>query len=225
MKRLSAVVSSILLFPPLAWTADFAVKKEAKAVPDAVAAEIRDSLNPESVQILSGEETVLELWFRKSVPLKSKPESPAKALDSVAQATLLGIVSVPADRRDYRDDSLPEGVYTVRFALQPQDGDHSGTSDFPYFAVLIPIGDDKTVDGITGYRQLVDASRKETSSEHPVILSLRPVAEPKAELPALTEPVTDHRCVQVQTHAAAGDAAGDSQILTFELVFEGLGDF
>ncbi len=127
-----------LLLANASTAADLALKVADKEPPKELDASIRSRLQTKAVQLLDGEKPVYEFWFSAELPLQSKPASVGKALDSLKQASLLGAVAVSRDRRDYRDDELHAGVYTMRFALQPQDGNHLGTSEFNYFAVLTP---------------------------------------------------------------------------------------
>ena len=200
--------------------ADLAVKVADKEPPKELDASIRAKLQPKAVQLLDGEKPVYEFWFSAELPLQSKPASAAKALDALKQATLLGAVAVARDQRDYRDDELHAGVYTMRFALQPQDGNHLGTSEFNYFAVLTPAKIDNKLDGISDYKALVKASSKETSTDHPVILSLRPASSDQGDAPQLNSPAPEHKSVRVKVPAKAGD---EKVSISFEVVYEGKG--
>jgi len=165
----------------------------------------------------------MEFWFRSPVPVKAKPASLAKCLDAIRQPTLIGVVQVHQELRDYRDDELYEGVHTIRFGLQPEDGNHLGTSEFSYFAVLIPTKLDCELDGIGTYKKLTKKSSQETSSEHPMIMSLRPVKSADGELPSLHEPAPDHKSVRIKLPAKTAD--GSKTEIVFELVYEGMGEF
>lgn len=188
--------------------------------PKALDAAISATLQKKSIQLLDGDKQVFEFWFVSELPLASKPASVAKALDSVKQAALLGAVSVPKAMKDYRDDELAAGVYTVRFALQPQDGNHLGTAEFSYFAVLVPAKLDTKPDGLADFKALTKASSKETATDHPVILSLRPASSADGELPKLNDPAPEHKSVRVRVPASAG---GEKTSLVFEVVYEGKG--
>jgi hypothetical protein len=162
---------------------------------------IQQLLQPKAVQLLDGDQPLFQFWLVK--------ELPGTKLDALKPATLLGAVAVSKSQRDYRDDELPAGVYTMRFAPQPQDGNHLGSSDFVTFAVLTPAKTDTKPDGITDYKSLVKASSKETSSDHPVILSLRPT---KGDAVELVEPAPEHKSVRVKVGS-----------ISFEIVYEGKG--
>jgi hypothetical protein len=108
----------------------------------------------------------------------------------------------------------------MRFALQPQDGNHLGSAEFLYFAVLVPAKLDTKPDGIADYKALVKASSKETATDHPVILSLRPPSSTDGDVPKLCEPAAEHKSVRVKIPAKLGD---EKTALVFEVVYEGKG--
>jgi hypothetical protein len=221
MKKLSWFLVLLVQLANGANAADFSLKVVDKEPPGGVDAAIRSQLQPKAVQLLEGGKPVFEFWLRAEIPVQSKPASAAKSLDTVRQATLIGAVSVASSQRDYRDDELAVGVYTMRFVLQPQDGNHLGTSEFSYFAALTPANVDTKLDGITDYKALVKASSKETATDHPVILSLRPASSDEGELPRLNDPVPDHKSVRIKVPAKAGDSEKTSVV--FEVVYKGKG--
>jgi hypothetical protein len=202
--------------------ADLTLKVPDKGPPNELGATIREQLQSKSVQLLEGDTVAAEFWLSAAIPLQSKPASLDKALGAVKQATLLGAISVAKGRRDYRDDDIAAGVYTMRFALQPQDGNHLGTSEFDYFAVLTPAKVDDKLDGIADYKALVKASRQETSTDHPVIISLRPASSEQGEFPSLNEPAPEHKSVRLKVPARIAGSE-EKASLVFELVYEGKG--
>jgi len=212
---------AIALLLHLGWpslAAELTLKTTSKEPPKELDAAIRAKLQTKAVQLLDGDKPAYEFWFSSEIPIQSKPASTAKALDSVKEATLLGAVSIPTTRRDYRDDELPAGIYTMRFVLQPQDGDHLGTAEYLYFAVLVSSKLDTKPDGITDFKPLVKASAKSGSGDHPVILSLRPASSEASETPTVNEPAPEHKSVRVKVPAKAGE---EKISLPFEVVYEG----
>lgn len=217
---ISALLLGTLLALP-ATAADLTLATTEKSPPEGVAGEISAVLEATAIQLKNGEEPEIEIWLRKETPLKDTPEEPRTAMKAIAQGTLLGVMAVHKDRRDYRDDDIAEGVYTMRFALQPQNGDHLGTSVYPYYALLIPVAHDTSLDGIEGYDAVTEASSEDTATEHPVIVSLRPADADDASEPKLTEPADDHKAVQVSLPATLPE--GEKTSLSIEVVYKGLG--
>jgi hypothetical protein len=206
----------LLMTARVVCAADLTLKTADLPPPREIDPAIQKLLQPKAIQLVEGDQPAFQFWLVNDLPLQSKPG--AKPLDAVKQATLLGVVSVPKALRDYRDDEIAAGVYTMRFALQPQDGNHLGSSEFLYFAALTPAKLDTKPDGITDYKSLVKVSSKETSTDHPVILSLRPTGS--GDSPQLVEPAPEHKSVRVKVPATAG---GEKTSLAFEIVYEGKG--
>lgn len=187
-----------------------------------VAPDIQKVLGAETVQLHGEAGPVYEVVLCQSIALKGAPEELRTAMKQVAQGTLLGVMVVHKDERDYRDDTLEAGVYTMRFALQPQDGDHLGSAEYPYFALLIPAAGDTKVDGIMGYDHVTEASKEDTATEHPVVISLRPGDVTEKKAPEIREPLDEHKSVLLTLPATLPD--GQKTLLSFELVYEGMGE-
>jgi len=206
------------------WTnaADFTVKVVDKPAPKEISEPIRAVLQSKAVQLLDGDKPALEIWLRTELPLKSKPAAPNEALNAVPETTLVGAVVVSAaDLHDYKNNDIPKGIYTARFALQPSDGDHLGTTEFTTFVALIAADTDKELTGINQFKPMVKASGKLTSSGHPVVVSLRPIA-PEGDAPKITEPVPEHKAVRL-TVPGKVNGSGDKADVAFELVYRGTG--
>ncbi len=203
-----------------ATAADLTLKLSDKQPPAEVSEPIKKVLQAKAIQLLNGDKPVFEFWWRKDVPIKAKPESAAKSLETLDEITLLGVAVVGEGQRDYKDNEIAPGTYTMRFGLQPQDGDHLGTSEFPFFAVLIPTKTDTDVASIKTYKAMVKGSGKGTATGHPIVLSLRPSSDANGSTPTLTSPAANHKAVRL---TVPGKAPGSDKPvnLVFELVYEG----
>ena len=213
------LLATLVLCTGVATAADLTLKVTDKAPPSEVAESIRSLLQPKAIQLVEGDKAVIELWLAKELTLQSKPSSPATALDALKQTTILGAASFASPRRDYREDEIAKGVYTLRFAHQQQDGNHLGTAEFTYFGVLVPAKLDAGPDAIKDYKQLVNTSSKETSTDHPMVISLRPVSSTEGELPKITEPAPEHKAVRVKIPGKGADTSP----VVFDIVYEGKG--
>jgi hypothetical protein len=199
--------------------ADFTLKMADKPAPE-VSESIRAVLHPKAIQLVQGDKPALEIWLRQEVPLKSKPASANDALAAISETALIAAVAVNgASLRDYKDNEVPKGTYTARFALQPKDGDHLGTAEFDAFLVLTAVQNDKELSGLNTFKTLTKASGKSTTSGHPIVVSLRPAAA-DGTLPRLTEPAAEHKALRLNLPAQAG---GDKTEIVFDLVFQGHG--
>jgi hypothetical protein len=188
-----------------------------KPPPKEIAESIRPTLDAKAYTLLVDQKPALDIWLRQEVPLKSPDEK--EPLASIGETTLVGAVSVQGSVTDYKGNDVPKGTYTARFELQPQDGDHLGTAEFPYFVVLTPAEADKELKGLNTFKSLTKASGKATSSGHPVVLSLRPAAA-DAKTPQLDEPAADHKAIRLKLN---GKAEGGEKPIVFDLVYQGKG--
>ena len=91
----------------------------------------------------------------------------------IPEGTLVGAIEFPAKFTDYRKQELPAGVYTLRFAVQPDIGDHTGTTPHPEFCLICPAEEDKTVEEIEK-KKLIELSSKVNEGRHPAVLLLWP---------------------------------------------------
>jgi len=213
------LLATLVLCTCAASAAALTLKVADKAPPTEINESIRSLLQPKAVQLLEGDKPVIELWLVKELNLQSKSSSPATALDALKQTTVLGAASFASPRRDYREDEIAKGVYTVRFAHQQQDGNHLGTAEFTCFAVLVPAKLDAGPDAIKDYKQLVNTSSKETSTDHPMVISLRPVNSAEGEFPKLATPAPEHKSVRVKIPGKGADTAP----VIFDIIYEGKG--
>ncbi len=220
---LAAFITLAITFPFSA-RAEYSLKTTEKSPPESFSKAIRDTLQPNSIQVLNDGNLVFEFWFRQAIPLKTAPESLAKSMDAIRETTLCGVAIVHKAPPDYRDNPFLQGPMTLRFSLQPQDGNHLGSAEFPYFMTLIPVAYDKEPDGITRYKQMIKASGRDTATDHPIIFSLRPVATAEEGLPKLTQPAPEHKSVRIQVPGKVRNT-DQSAPVAFDLVIEGKGHF
>jgi hypothetical protein len=189
LRSLGGVVGVLLVATLSLRAADnpYSIKTvDKKSAPTEVQEPIRKLLADRCVQLLDAKGEVLaELWFRKDVPAKATDAQIKNGLTyrEVPETTLFGAIRFPKQITDYRKQKIPAGVYTLRLANQPMDGDHMGTAPYSEFLLLSPAADDKTPDTMEP-KALHEMSGKTTSS-HPGVLLLFPgkgaAAQPKLE--------------------------------------------
>jgi hypothetical protein len=211
----TALAFGLTLF---AQAAEFEVKTADTPAPKELGESIRAVLDPKAIQLVQEGKPLVEIWLRREVPLKN----PAAKLDSLAETTLVGAVAVRGGGlTDYKNNEVPQGIFTARFLLQPQDGDHLGTAEFNYFVALIGAETDKELTGLDKFRPVTKASGKLTPSGHPLIISLRPASGAAGNTPLLTEPASEHKAIRL---SLSGKAPGGEKVdLPLDLVYEGHG--
>ena len=203
---------------------DFTLKVEDKEVPKEIDDEVKAELAPKVHQISGEGEPFFEFWFAKSVKLESIQETTKDSLDKMDQITLLGVLVVHdnEERYDFREDPIDPGIYVMRMALQPKDGNHMGTSPFDTFALLIPVDRDAEARVVDYAEDAVDIASEHTIAEHPPILSLQPREEADGEFPRLT--YEEEHEWHFLTILLPATAEGKEAQLPLNLVFEGIGE-
>jgi hypothetical protein len=185
--------------------------------PKELAEPVRALLAERSLQFLDGKGEVLaELWVRKEVPAKATEAQVKGGLTyrEVPETTLLGAVRFPKPISDYRKQKVPAGVYTLRLAIQPMDGDHMGTAPYNEFLLASPAVDDKST-GPLEPKALQEMSAKVTNS-HPAVFLLFPARD--AGEPRAVDKGDGHWILQYKQDV---DAAGKKAALGVGLVLVG----
>ena len=83
--------------------------------------------------------TTLDFWFVTSLPLQA---GGAPSWQQTEEGTIVGAVRVSAVYRDIRGRTIKPGTYTLRYGIQPANGDHLGVSPFREFLLLSPAAAD-----------------------------------------------------------------------------------
>jgi hypothetical protein len=142
--------------------------------PQAIAAEIRTALISEGHRIRDKEgHTIADIWLRKGVPGSEKPEGPRGAIQFpfLADGELIGVLQFATERHDYREQPIAKGVYTMRYGLQPVNGDHLGVSTYRDYSLLLPASKDQSL-ALLRRKQLEERSAESAGTSHPAIFLL-----------------------------------------------------
>ena len=153
----------------------YTAKIEKVPAPEKVAAPIRKVLDEQALVVRDGESVVMRIWFRREIPVRATEEQITNGLTyhEIPEGTLVGVLEFPAKFTDFRKQELPAGVYTLRFAVQPDIGDHTGTAPHPEFCLICRAEDDRSVEEIEKMK-LIEISSKVNEGRHPAVLLLWP---------------------------------------------------
>lgn len=167
-----------------ALAADFTVEA-AGAPPQELAPAVRSVLAETGVRAVVGA-TDLTVWLRREPPLAETPSTAlGRAFKTLAEGDLVGVLRLAAPWTDYRGRTVSPGLYTLRTALRPEDGYHMGVSEYRDFLLLLPAAEDTDPGRTWTYDEMVEASRRSSTSSHPAVLALFPVGT--VETPTATE--------------------------------------
>lgn len=212
-------------FASLAAGAEALTAKIVDAEPPAeVAAELRDTLSNKALQLSGPDGVVVEFWFRKEIQLNKKPSGSEEALNAMPEVSFVGVAKYAKEQKDFRDDPIDPGVYTMRAALQLNDGNHLGTSPTPNFFLLLPVAYDKDLKSIATPKKMHDVSRSDSEADHPWCINLQPTPDDKAagDFPTTGEVNGEWQLVYVKLPAVV-EGSGEKTDITFGMVYEGHG--
>jgi hypothetical protein len=196
------LIALVALF--LYQSADLASARHSDPLPPEIAAAVSARLAPGGIRATVGANT-LTFWWVKQLPLKSADASGAKApaaWSDVQEGTLAGAVKIEKDFRDVRGRVIKAGTYTLRYGLQPTNGDHLGVSPFREFLLLSPAAVD-TDPAAKGHDEAVDLSKQTIGGSHPAVWSIDPPSATEATLSVHTTDL-GHKALIMEVPAAGG---------------------
>jgi len=162
----------------------YKLEKAAAPPPAALSAAVRDTLSPEVLRVMGPRGPVCEVWLRKTLPAAAPTDEADVKMVRLAEGTLVGALRLPGDTRDFRQQIIHAGVYTLRYIWQPVTADHLGLAEQRDFLLVAPATIDTNPAGIT-HDETVNLSLKVTNTKHPSVWSLAPLAASAGALPAI----------------------------------------
>ncbi|HUQ89181.1 MAG TPA: hypothetical protein VM096_16600 [Vicinamibacterales bacterium] len=108
----------------------------------------------------------LDIWLAQAIASDG-------GWSGVESGTLVGAMRVTGAFKEIRGKVVAPGVYTLRYGLQPQNGDHLGISTYRDFLVLSPASAD-TDPKVLGFDGVVALSKQVIGTSHPAALSIDP---------------------------------------------------
>jgi hypothetical protein len=171
--RLSWFIAAFLSTPAVAQDS-YKLEAVKQAPPATLSAAIRGTLGDEAYRVVDGQgKTYAEIWLRRAVPGTEKPSGPKGAVQFpfLHEGELLGALRFTGEGHDYRDQTIAQGVYTLRYGLQPVNGDHLGVSTYRDYMLLLPAAKDTDLASIP-QKALEERSAQSAGTSHPAVLLL-----------------------------------------------------
>lgn len=204
MKLRFIALTAVLLCSIAAFDAKAASYKleTVSTAPEGLSASLQAVLQTHGYKVVNEQGTAwCEVWIRKEIANLGKPASPDAKYPALHLGQLLGVMKFGAAGADYRGQAIKPGLYTLRYCLILQDGNHLGASPILDFVLLIPAADDtKDADAVMSTDEVVALSRKAAGTNHPAIISLTSPPEP-ANSPALEKDDLDHWVLKVKSQS------------------------
>lgn len=216
--RKLAIVSVIFLIPTFV-LADGDKLDSVGAFSDAAAsASVKAALElaGHKISLADGSE-VCQIWLRKMLPAGGKGDAQGALFSQIGGSTLVGVIVFPNKTTDYRGQVIKPGAYTLRYALQPADGNHLGIAPSRDFLLMVPLSLDQDADAQFKFEDLVKMSAKAAGTNHPAGLSMVTV-EGQKTFPSAIQDDTNHTVFVTKMKDAS-----DKEI-AFGLIVKGVAD-
>ena len=170
-------------------TADAAFKIASETIPppQELPGPVREAISPNAMVVINAKGAYCEVWLRKSVPTVEAPDKSIGVMfGQIKPGTLVGAIKFESRAEDYRSQPIQPGVYSLRYMLQPVDGNHQGVSPDRDFLLLVPASLDQTPADLPT-DALLELSRKAAGTGHPSVWNLVPPPDNPAppRLPAM----------------------------------------
>ncbi len=172
MRRIFAgwILLAVITATPLAFSQEY-VTETGSAVPEIVPAAGRELIAQDAIALKSHDTVVAEFWMR-TVEFEGEPGGGfGVRYDMIPEGAYLGVVSFPEKGSDFREQSIPSGIYSLRYGLHPENGDHMGVASSRDFAILSPV--DKDVEAMKNYEfEALMKLTSEVGNPHPTVARL-----------------------------------------------------
>ena len=174
LPRAVTLVFLLGLWLPVA-AGEFQIGSADPLVGDQVSEAIRSAIRSEGVRVNGPDgKPVAEFWGR-STPFSGEPVVEfGVRFETIPEGAFLGVARFPEKGSDFRGQTVPPGLYTMRYGLHPEDGNHMGVAASRDFVLLTPIADDPEPLKNLSFDELV-AMTLRVGNPHPTVL--------RAELP------------------------------------------
>jgi len=149
--------------------------------PPGVAAGIVKQLVLSHVRLRIDNADFCEIWVAKAWKRRAENQgasSPSSVLYPIEPGSLVGAIRVAHLCYDLRDQEIPAGVYTLRYAVQPDIEAHKDSHESRDFLLLVAASVDKSQEPIADQDKLIGKSADSIGSMHPAFLPLLKVDKP-----------------------------------------------
>jgi hypothetical protein len=188
----------------------YKVEEFSAAPPAELAPAVRETLSKTALRVTGPEGPLCEIWLRAVVPARATPEQKLGiGYGQFEEGTLFGAVRFLRESRDFRKQLVKPGVFTLRYALNPVDGNHMGVSPIRDFLLLLPAADDSSPAKVTR-DDVIKLSKKSIGLNHPSVWSIATGEGQHAKLPEVAHLEDEDAWVvyfRVPVQPAGGTAA------------------
>lgn len=212
--RLLVCVMTLLVLNRFAAAQDFTIEALAEPAPsDEISESIAEGLSDEGFRVLRKDRPFCDVWLLEELPAKEGFTPTLSVLYPFEPGKLMGVIRYHRRGGDFRDQDIDKGVYTLRYAQQPVDGNHVGTSDTRDFILLSLAKDDEEAEPVES-DTLNERSADAAQSAHPCMLSMLRTADDANPEPAMVHD-EDRELWSVQVPVITSASPDEELIMTF----------
>jgi len=198
--------------------------KEVEGAPKGLSKKVTALLSPNGHQVTGPDGVVCVIWTVKEAPIKEKFKPSLSVAYPFQTGELLGAIQFPEGTYglDFRGQEIPEGVYTLRYGQQPEDGNHLGTSEIRDFCLALPAKRDVDPKPLSDQMRLATVSADSAGTTHPAIFLMgAPPEKPEKAVKLIHDEDKDQWLLQL---SLTGKAKGKSVPMTVRIVTVGMGE-
>lgn len=122
------------------------------------------------LRVFRGGSPYMDFWFRGDVATVDARPQP-RVHYTLKPGVLVGVVRVHQVAVDFRAQKVQPGLYTLRYGVQPDDGDHEDKTEARDFLLLCPAADDLSTEPLE-HKPLTKLSATLNGKKHPAVLFL-----------------------------------------------------
>lgn len=167
----------------------------------AVADAVKKALAPQGYRVTLDDGSTVDLWPPARIQTSDKTREDATY--PLAPSLFFGVIHFAKNARDSRGNAISAGTYNMRYELQPNDGNHLGTSPTPDFLLLVPAAADTNPAQSYSFDRVISLSEQVTGKRHPAVFNLVP-ADAK-QFPSVVTDSEDHSILFFRVKTESGE--------------------
>lgn len=168
-------------------------------------------------RVKRGSRTRGEFWLSKELGYDPEFAATPERIYPFRPGQFIGLMRFTRKGNDFRDQSIGKGWYTLRYALQPINGNHEGTSPTRDFLVMVGTDIDEPGKEWSDEEELYAASTESTGAAHPAMLCFQPATDGD-EMELRHDEQNDWWIIHLNGNGVAGDS---SKEIPIDLVVDG----
>ena len=171
--RLSTVFLISIVQTCLLLADDFQATVGGAPPPEELSNAIASMVEKEAVSVIGPDGKIFAEFWARNTPFDGNPISGfGIRFETMPEGSFLGVVRFSESGSDFREQGIQPGLYSMRYGLHPEDGNHMGVASSRDFALLSKVNVDADPTKNLDFRTLVQLSISSSGNPHPTVLRL-----------------------------------------------------